>query len=101
MGGFELNASCHNWFQGPISKMEGVIHIICTCILFHNSYSNGDAPTSLHNLNCASSQYLNVFQCNYSTYYDYSCADGTIVSVTCCELVQRSVFEITSTTISF
>ena len=51
--------------------------------------SGGEAPTSLHNLNCASSQYLNIFQCDYSTYYDYSCTDGYI-SVICCKFTVQS-----------
>ena len=56
------------------------------------SYIKDHAPTSLSYLSCAISEYLNIFQCDYSTTSSSLCTDDTDVSVICCKLIHDNHF---------
>ena len=78
-------ASSHS--RAGLVRLVGVSLIPCL-LIFLNSYGTDTLSMKIDDLNCASSNYLTIFQCSFDTYIDYGCINTNSYDATvyCCEL---------------
>ena len=93
----EANVICHHlgytgassYSKAGLVRLELVIIHVVRFLISLFSYGTDTLPMKMDDLNCASSNYLTIFQCSFSTYIDSECANTNSYDATvyCCKCI--------------